>query len=91
MACLEGVATDWDSSRDVRKLVQKGQVLFEPLEGDNDIHITVKTASHNYEVLAPLVLRLKNEQNEICMHKVSQIQVESPSCSRHTWYSRRPL
>ena len=62
---LEGVADEWEDNRVVRKNVRSTKTLIQPLNGDETVSITGKTAGHNYEVLAPLVKRLRDENGEI--------------------------
>lgn len=62
---LEGVAEEWEDSRVVRKNVRSTKTLIQPLKGDDLVHITGKTAGYNYEVMAPLVTRLRDENGEI--------------------------
>jgi len=62
MANLEGVAQEWEDSRNLRKYMRANKKIIRPLLGDDAVHITAKTAGVNRDVLAPLVMRLKDDE-----------------------------
>ena len=80
MTNLEGVADEWEDSRDLRKYVRLTKKLIKPLLGDDAVHITAKTAGVNRSVLTPLVMRLKDhEQGTITMCTLPEIRCQTLS------------
>ena len=82
---LVGVAEEWEDSRVVRKVVRSNKKLIQPLTGDDSVHITGKTAGHNYEVMAPLVMRLKDERGEIHAHRPAMPEILDQSLVWILW------
>ena len=66
MANLEGVAEEWEDSRNLRKYIRANKKIIRPLLGDDAVHITAKTAGVTEMswllFLAPLVMRLKDDE-----------------------------
>lgn len=80
MANLEGVAEEWEDSRNLRKYMRANKKIIRPLLGDDAVHITAKTAGVNRDVLAPLVMRLKDdEEGTIVMCTLPEILRQSLS------------
>lgn len=77
MAALQGVAMEWEDSRTIRAYVRKHKKLIQPLQGDDNVFINLKTAGVNYDLLKPLVIRLKDSTGEIKMHSIRDITGQS--------------
>lgn len=77
MVSLEGVADQWEESKIIRQLLRNGKQILRPLKGDETIFVTGKVAGWNYDVLAPLVKKLRNPRGEIQMLNLPSITHES--------------
>ena len=79
MADLDGVADEWEDSKILRKYMRKTKKIVQPIQEGEDIYITAKTAGANYDLLAPLVIRLKDPSGDLKMHQLGDILKQSPS------------
>ena len=74
MSSLEGVAEEWEDSMTIRRYMRKTKKLVRPLDGDDEIHVTGKTAGYNFDLLAPLISRIWPDGGEFKMFTVPEIQ-----------------
>ena len=69
---LHGVADEWDSSERVRLVMRARHRLFVPAEFEDEPAATIVCGDANYEVLKPLVCRLR-QGSQVTMHSVADI------------------
>ena len=74
---LSGVADEWEDMKDLRKSIKANKSLFvaEPLK-DHAL-ATVACAQVNFDVLAPLAKRLRDESGNVGMHTVPCLEEQS--------------
>ena len=81
MACLDGIAEEWDSCEEVRDRMREKRRLFVKEDGMDQPKPTVACAQLNFHVLKPLVLRLEESPGVVGMHGVPQLQQQSLAAS----------
>ena len=74
MASLDGVAVEWDNDPVVRQRLRENRKLFVAAPLMEKPQAKVDCGEHNYEVLKPLVKRLKGPDGTVGMHTVPHIQ-----------------
>lgn len=56
---VSGLAAQWESNRDIRARVRSSARLFIPNPDGNFAWVNIKTAGKHYDVLAPIVSKLR--------------------------------
>lgn len=72
--CLDGVAAEWDAEQHVREHMRATHQLFSPELRRAEPRCTVQCGERNYEVLKPLVKRLRLPDGTVGQVRVPDVQ-----------------
>ncbi len=75
MPSLDGIADEWESSSELRKVVRANKTsLLSQHPFDDCVKISVACAEINFAILAPLAKRLRDSSGAVGMHNVPHLE-----------------
>ena len=75
--CLEGVASEWEGSSEIRARIRNYKPFLSPALLHPKAVANIRCGEQNFDVLAPLAKRLLVGENEVGMHVVPDIKKEN--------------
>ena len=75
---LEGVASEWEDTAEVRERLRMKKVLFVPAARDIEARCTLACAECNFHILAPLAKRLQMPDGKLGQLRIPEIKKQPP-------------
>lgn len=73
MPSLDLVAHEWEKDAEVRDHLRKAKKLLKKEAWEETVEVDIPHAAMNYNVLKPLVKRLRDDSGEVGMHGIQPI------------------
>ena len=67
MPCLKDVSREWEQDSDLREHMRRSRTILQ-WDDPEDKKVNIRNADLNFQVLRPLVKRLRDDSGEVGMH-----------------------